>query len=659
MAISDSASDCSPRESGVSQPMAAVQLNILAEAADRVQNGAVDESCSIDSSSRSSDSGSMYNSEQIDSPTVMATPIRTRENLGKTSVNLSKQLDDFSAGFRHVDIAPQIRAGPSNIRDKSSRLQRELEGLENEAKEYEGDDGMPPTPDYLDRRYAANESEDRYYDSWEDEECSNRFIILKTTYPSHLTFRDFPVINDGEMQMNGIIRCLMYYNEKMTVLGPPEGFVGWEEAINAARIERDKLSIFDGFEEIDGPPWQESDGRQTVTIDTVDYEEYLEHKNSLPAYKDYFDEKMENYQNVYDIEMGRMIMGVTKTKAFYSYPKRKMWNVPADMEIRETENWREDMLKKIRPDAGGMRSLMYCGNARGSLGRFLNFLHDYNDGNYVAEEFGLLRHVRSIDNLEELYLEIDLRSLGRRDSLPRPLTEIFIHELASKMRNLKVLSFGPGLVVLPEVFEAIGNSFSSLERLDISYALSNRYPIEGEIAPGDEQMYYESAVPLCVVKLKSLVRLDIGESAIPDEDDSVILSSNAIDLIERVLKERGGRLTQSFETLPPFWPKEFGKKSQHHAEVIVNEKIVQDTTKDPDLRNLAHLRLNQLRASLVAPNRNMNGGGDSQKPVVIEEKLDESPSSHQEATVASNSSHKRRHEQEELTPDGSKITRLT
>lgn len=656
MAISDSASDCSPRESGISQPMAAVQLNILAEAADRVQNGRVDEGFSIDSSSRS-DSRSMSNSEQIDSPTVMATPTRTLENLGEPATHyLSKQLDDFSTGFRHVEIAPEIGLGSSGSGSKPSRLQREIEGLENELEEYERDNGMPPSPDYLDQRYAAEESENRY-GSWEDEE-TNRIVIVKNTYPTHL-FDGFPVIYDEDRQLNRIVRFIKYYNETMKVLGPSDGFVDLEEALNAARIERDRLSIFDGYEETDGPPWRESDGRHTVVIDTWDYEDYFDYKDSQQNSKAYFDEKMENYQNVYDIEMGRMIMAATKTKVFYTYPKRKMWNVKADMEIRETENWREDMLKKIRPDAGGMRSLMYRGHSRGSLGRFVNFFHDYNNASYAAEEFGLLRHLRSIDNLEELYLEIDLRTAERRASIPRHVTDAFIYEIAPQMRNLKVLSFGPDLLLSPEVFEAIGDSFPFLERLDISNSLSNLYTFEEGFAPGDEQMYYETAIPLCVMKLKSLVRLDIGESAFPDEDDSIVLGSRAIGIIERTLKERGGNLTQSIETIPPFWPKEFDEKLQRDAAVMINEKIAQDPRRDPDIRNLAYLRVEQLKVEPMAPNENMNNDGDSQQPVVIEEKLDGTPSSLQEATVASNSSHKRRHEQEELTPDSSKVTRLT
>lgn len=655
MAISD-ASDCSPRESGVSQPFAAVQLSdldVLAEAADRISNDTVDEIGSEDSSFNSGSSSE--SSSDFDSPTVVATPNRLQA-LGEDE--FSREFNDFSknsADSAGIELSSGMEQG-------MNRLHQKLNELDNE---YQGDDGAPPSsPDYLGGQYTAD-----HWDRCNNYEEENRTVIMKTTYNS-ASYQGYPVLKNKEGELNQVIRCLRSVNERYELLGPAEGFTDFYEAIEVARIERQKLSAFDGYTEDDGPPWHGCNDHHQVIIDVVDWDQYQEFIKDQQSSHEYLSEKWRNYQVVLDMEVGRIRMSSTQTQVFYSYPTRKMWNQKADMEIWESNNSEMDLLKKIRPDAGGMRSMMYRGHTWGSLGAFLRDTD--REKPFRPEQVGLLRHLESIDNLEELFLEISLETWQNHIEPGCPVSEMFISELAPKMRNLKVLSFGPGLSIYPEALMTIKNSFPALERLDVSFALSFEYAVtKGEKIRDDEKhLFYQHTIPACVIALKSLVRLDIGDRACQtDKSDKYILSRETVKCIEEMLEHRGGHLTQSSETLPPFWPKTIGPEKQQQMHSFAMQKIIHNGRTDPDLRNLAYLDMQtsianrdreaEARNKPVVIDENIERAAPDNQPAVIEENLDESPASAQEATVASNSSNKRRHNEEELSPDSSKITRLS
>lgn len=650
MAISDS-SDSPP--TGVSQPLAAICLaDNQADTNKRNTNELFDSTSS--SSSGESDK---------DSTTVMATPTHRRE----TETINNNFANEFSS--RHTGVTAAFA-------NTLTRPEETMSDIENELEAYEGDDGLPPnSPGY---RYSTHELEQNLH-GWDKHQQENRLVIVKSAQPSNEMFDDYPVKCDQDGEMNKVLKCIKYTSEQIHLLPPYEGLVGMHEAIQAARIERDKIDAFSGYDETEGPPWSCQHNGNTIDIDVVDYEDYMGFVDNINEAKEYLNQKYEHFLNVLDVEEGRMRMAASGTKVFYSYPIRKLWNVKADMEIRESDSWRSDLLLKIRPDTRGMKSLLYKGHVEGSLGRFLE--HTFHEKRYVSEEVGLLRHVQCIDNLEELFLEMTTESLPWSRELDEayPIGQDFIGELAPRISNLKVLSFGPGLIVLPEALAVISQTLMQLERLDISYGIDNHdcfcFPRRlSDIDKADHFRCYDFVLLYCVKRLKNLVRLDIGDKVCTDasdevfEDDALVLNHIMFMNIEQILKSRGGILTRSAETLPPPYPNNCDKLQ---CRMTALETIAYRSKKDGDLRNLAHLRLQQLKAEIATQRQNdgnvypgvdvedlgENKDGSSHPAVAVAvEDLGESP--REESTVVSNASNKRRHNDLCTPPDTAKVPRL-
>ena len=645
MAISDS--DSPP--TGVSQPLAAICL-----AGNEADRNIRDTNELFDNSS-SSNSGESDN----ESTTAMATPTRRRYTINNNFAN------EFPSRYNELTAAST---------NSPTRLEEAMSDIENELEAYEGDDGLPPNSS--DYRYSTHELEQRYLHGFDEDQQENRLVIVESAKPPDEIFDDYPVKCDQNGEMNKVLQCLKYTSEQFNLLPPYEGLVDMEEAIRAARMERDKMDAFSGYNETEGPPWSSRHNGNNIEIDVVDYEDYMGFVDKINESKEYLEEKYEHFLNVLDVEEGRMRMAASGTKVFYSYPIRKLWNVKADMEIRESDSWKLDLLQKIRPDTRGMKSLLYKGHVEGSLGRFLE--HTFHEKRYVPEEVGLLRHVQCIDDLEELFLEITTESLPWARELDEayPIGNDFIEELAPRISNIKVLSFGPGLIVLPEALAVISETLLQLERLDISYGFDINecfcYPRRlSDIDKTEQFGYYDFVLVDCVKRLKNLVRLDIGDKVCTDasdeafEDDALVISHIMLMDIKQILQSRGGILTRSAETLPPPYPNNCDKLQ---CRMTALENIAYHSKKDGDLRNLAHMKLLQMKAEIAAKRQNdgnVHGGIDedlgenndgNSHPVAAVEDLGDSP--REELTVLSNTSNKRRHDDLCTPPDTSKVPRL-
>jgi hypothetical protein len=205
----------------------------------------------------------------------------------------------------------------------------------------------------------------------------------------------------------------------------------------------------------------------------------------------------------------------------------------------------------------------------------------------------------------------------------------------------------------------IGDSLPMLERLDVSFSLSSHYAIKprGMVADDERHLYYNFTLPECVEKLELLVRLDIGDSCEYETEEGITLSHRHIAYVAGVLHSRGGHLTQSAETVPPFWPNSFDETTRRNCRLRAIENIVQNTKIDADVRNVAYIKLQSMKKSLnVDRNEDVV---DTNQPVAVIEDLGDSPmSSNQEMTVASNSSNKRRHDEMDTPSDSSKVPRL-
>lgn len=325
---------------------------------------------------------------------------------------------------------------------------------------------------------------------------ASRMFILKTTYPSdmYLEHQKYPVVCNADGIPNKALDCMKLVAQTYKILPPRTGFLDLNHAVDAAGAERDQCPEFSCFWDADAPlPWDLSPLNNTgrdadVIIDVVGYNQLVNTFHSQREARDYLDEKYGCYEKVLEMEESAMRVAAAGVRAFYLYPVRKFWDKPADMEIRETANWRKDMLQKIRPDSRSMSSLMYRGHKDGSLGRFLDDV--YNFRHYDASEVGISRHLQCIDKLEELFLEMNIarKNEGQVETLPSPsnfqhyladqrppVSKHFILHLAPQLKNLKVLSFGIGFKLLPQTLITISDTMVLLERLDISHALSVEY----------------------------------------------------------------------------------------------------------------------------------------------------------------------------------------
>lgn len=568
---------------------------------------------------------------------------------------------------RRGDSVPDDRVGPSNIvvpprrqedtTNGSNRVEanslwnnqgteEDLFGSDDEL--YDGDDGEAPTPDHQ-HRHNNRRDEDSH---------QQQLVTMKTTYPSDRNWSRYPAPKEKDGSMNKALQCLRMLSESISLLPPFEGAIDYAEAVESARFERQQLHAFEGYEESDGPPWMSQHDGQTVIVDVVDRGDYTDFLRQRNEAKEYLEQRINHFNVLLDMEEGRMVMAATETKAFYSYPVRKLWNIKADMEIRETDNSKSDALMKIRPDSYHMKSLMYRGHMGGSFGEFLTELDEDNGQRFDEEKVGLLRHLSAIDNLEVLFLEVFSGPLKLERAY---ITEDFVSSTCHKMRNLKVLSFGPGMTVQPEALLVIGQTLSNLERLDISFALSSEYsyPNFDDIdydSDSDRFEYYDFALQQCVISLQLLVRLDIGAKVYPSDGYEeakaglVPINPKALATIESVMKSRGGIVTRSAQTLPPPWPAPYDQKE---CRKIAVQNIINNPKKDADLRNIAYWQLMKRRALDTVQNEQ---NATESEPVVVEEDLGCSP--HEELTVTSNSSNKRRHDEIDTTSDTSKVPRL-
>lgn len=249
-----------------------------------------------------------------------------------------------------------------------------------------------------------------------------------------------PIINDKNRKF---VEAKMKAESTFEILGKQSGIWGWPNACNEARRYRNECPHFDGactideydsdleatFDFFTEPPWDSgdhpfNDSRDTdvvihvMTRDQCDI--WLEEQLSC---KQYVEDRMQEFERVLKTRENRLRIKASGARAYYSYPWPKDWDIKAAMVIREDNDWREDALLKINPDARRVTSLAYSGCKTGSLGDFmLACLHDanaidkeqleklYNEDFEVSmeeiESVGLLRHLRACESLEDLFIQM-------------------------------------------------------------------------------------------------------------------------------------------------------------------------------------------------------------------------------------------------------------
>ena len=483
---------------------------------------------------------------------------------------------------------------------------------------------VPPTESAAAKEGSQTASN---YASTQQNSLDTQLFVMKTV-TSPKMFEMYPCLINDDGTPNRIIECMKLFSSSSELL-IQSGFDTYEEAVLGAIEAMANRKEWSGFKE-KFPPWTMESSSGKLVIKIITYEQFTSLIIKQAEAQTYLQEKMACYHNVLSIEEGRMRIITSNFGAYYSYPKQ-FYDLRADMEIVETNDWRSDNLKKVRPDACNMTSLMYRGHRMGSMGRFASALASGKE--YVEKEVGLLRHLDCVQDLEELFLEMDVdkkegvkrAKVERRDNC-LPVTQSFICAIAPWLWNLKVLSFGPGFTLFPQALVEIGHALVALERLDISHALSAEFSFEpsatGERqrSEDDECMYYEFALPKCVANLGSLVRLDIGDKIRPNSESNiegdVVISEVAMNCIQAILQSRGGYLTESSSTFPPEWPKAYSEGNRGRIQAVQN--VISNSRMDPDLRNIAFKELQML---IVANSDRTRVEAANVKPVVINKEV--------------------------------------
>mmetsp|Transcript_8498 Transcript_8498/g.14010 ORF Transcript_8498/g.14010 Transcript_8498/m.14010 type:complete len:719 (-) Transcript_8498:87-2243(-) len=466
------------------------------------------------------------------------------------------------------------------------------------------------------------EEEEDYYD--DSPHTRERFFIVKSTYPKYSKWdRTDPEIAESERRAKTVHE----------IVPPMNGFENEYQADYEARRVRNDCEAFRGacapldddgelseyeddyhFNSFDEPPWDsemlgEYEREEEVIIDLMTFKQFkqkLEEKASDEEYIEFMDKKFkcEETEQIYECKLRVRDSGCS---AYYSYPTAQPWDIKAEMEVRESVNCQKDVVRKMRPEIESVKSFMFKGRQYGVFGWLLETCHqsDYDsDGDGFScdqdevQMCALLRHLQACKSLRELFIQLNTDNPDKRlqhqnlAQYSHVVNKTFIHKLmyvAPHLDQLRVLSFGPSITLYPRALDAISKSLPSLERLDISFALSMDFAPQG----GDEvKKYYPYENPLlaCVTELDRLNRLDLGfemvdfrytdskgrKRSVKKSRISCLISEVALQEIRESLHDVGGIVTETHTTKPPPWEEEESDKTL---------RALQEMISDPQLDN--------------------------------------------------------------------------
>jgi hypothetical protein len=471
------------------------------------------------------------------------------------------------------------------------------------------------------RRNHAKEDEE---DDENNSQCTTeRFFIVKSTYPKYSKWDS----TDPE-----IAECDRRSKTIHEIVPPITGFDGVFQAEYEARKVRNECEAFRGacapldddgefseyeddfhFNSFDDPPWdsevlEQYERDEEVIIDIMTMKQYkqkLAEKASDVEYIECMDKeyKCEETVQVYECKLRVRDSGC---RAYYSYPTAQPWDIKAEMEVKETVQYQKDVMRKMRPDIERVKSFMFEGRQFGVFGWLLENCHhsDYDSDRVSSCDdlevrmCALLRHLQACKSLDELFLQLNTDTPGNLLQHQKPLQyahvvdRTFIQKLvyvAPHLDQLRVLSFGPSITLYPRALDAISKSLPSLERLDISFALSMDFAPSG----GDEvnkHYPYEGPLLACVHELDRLNRLDLGfemvdfhytdskgqQRSIKKNRITCLVSEVALQEIRESIIDVGGIVTETHTTKPPPWEEEESDKRM---------RALQEMILDPELDN--------------------------------------------------------------------------
>lgn len=474
--------------------------------------------------------------------------------------------------------------------------------------------------------HAQDDDEEEEGD--DDSQCTTeRFFIVKSTYPKYSKWDSTdPETAESDRRARTIHK----------IVPPLTGFESGFQAEYEARRVRNECEAFRGacapldddgefsefeddyhFNSFDEPPWdsevlEECDREEEVIIDCMTWKQFkqkLEEKASDEEYIDYMDKefKCEETIQIYECKLRVQDSGCN---AYYSYPTAQPWDIKAEMEVRESTNCQKDAARKMRPEIDCVKSFMFKGRQYGVFGYLLENCHrcDYDNNDDVGcdrhelEMCALLRHLQASKSLRELFIQLNTRvpdNLLQRHKMVKfahVVNKTFIQKLvyvAPHLDQLRVLSFGPNITLYPRALEAISKCLPSLERLDISFALSMEFAPQGD----DEvtKYYpYESPLLACVTELDKLNRLDLGfemvdfhytdsrgrQRSVKKSRISCLISEVALQEIRETLIDVGGIVTETHTTKPPPWEEEESDKRLRALQEMILDPQLDDDTRE-------------------------------------------------------------------------------
>jgi len=468
------------------------------------------------------------------------------------------------------------------------------------------------------------EVEEEEEDEDDDSQCTTeRFFIVKSTYPKYSKWDSTDhEIAESERRAKTI----------HDIVPPIAGFDSEYHADYEARKVRNNCEAFRGacapldddgdfseyddylFNSYDEPPWDsdvldEHDREEEVIIDVMTLKQYkqkLAEKASDEEYIEGLDKEFQCEETLQAYEC-KLRVRDSGCSAYYSYPSAQPWDIKAEMEVKEGVNWRKDAVRKMRPEIDRVKSFMFKGRQHGVFGWLLEMCHhDDFDSDSVEEHevqnCALLRHLQACKGLHELFIQLNTDNTDnilQRQKLMQyanVISKTFIQKVihvAPHLDQLRVLSFGPSITLHPRALEALSRSLPSLERLDISFALSMQFAPHGsdEVA---KYYPYEDPLLACVNELDKLNRLDLGfelvdfhyidsngrKRSVKKSRISCLISEVALQEIRQSIMDVGGIVTETVTTRPPPWQEEESDKRMRALQEMIMDPQLDMATQE-------------------------------------------------------------------------------
>jgi len=472
-----------------------------------------------------------------------------------------------------------------------------------------------------------------------EQRSKKRFFIIKSTYPKYSKWdTSDPEAAEYDRKANTVHE----------IVHPMIGFDSEFQAEYEARRFRNNCEQFQGacaplednddgeisfvdeddflFTSFDEPPWdseliENNDRNEEVIIDIMTMKQYHQKLDEQQEDRMYNEDNEKRYQldeamKIYECKLRVRSSGY---RAYYSYPTEKPWDVKAEMEVKESANWRRQNCLKMRPDIEDIRSFMWRGRAHGVFGHILQNCQG-NDAAFEASAIemqycALFSHLKKCKQLDELFLQLNTdvarQALPRQHAAYNCVSHVFIKKMihvAPQLHQLRVLSFGPSITLNPWALDAISISFPELERLDIAFALSMEFAPPYDGTDNDKFYPYEAPLLACANGLENLKRLDLGFEMvqIPYTDASgkqriakknrtqFLVSKVALDEIRDAIRGAGGTVTETSSTIPPSWD-----ENEADGDLLVLQEMIQSPDLDDTIREGALERYYEVEAMLA------------------------------------------------------------